>query len=57
VPTWNYTAVPAYGIPKILDREAMVALLKNLVAKHERSFEKPWAHGSGWISTNGPDNT
>jgi transcriptional regulator len=42
VPTWNYTAVHAYGVPKILDRAAMVALLKGLVAKHERAFEKPW---------------
>jgi transcriptional regulator len=42
VPTWNYTVVHAYGVPKILDREAMVALLKNLVGKHERPFENPW---------------
>jgi transcriptional regulator len=42
VPTWNYTVVHAYGVPKILDREAMVALLKELVGKHERPFEKPW---------------
>jgi transcriptional regulator len=42
VPTWNYTVVHAYGVPKILDREAMVTLLKDLVGKHERSFEKPW---------------
>src|SRR3984885_7754638 len=42
VPTWNYTVVHAYGVPKILDRAAMVALLKALVGKHERSFEKPW---------------
>jgi len=42
VPTWNYTAVHAYGVPKILDRADMIALLKGLVGKHERSFEKPW---------------
>jgi transcriptional regulator len=42
VPTWNYTVVHAYGVPKILDRDALVALLKNLVGKHERPFEKPW---------------
>jgi transcriptional regulator len=42
VPTWNYTVVHAYGAPKILDRAAMVALLKGLVGKHERSFDKPW---------------
>jgi len=42
VPTWNYTVVHAYGVPKILERAAMVALLKDLVGKHERPFEKPW---------------
>jgi transcriptional regulator len=34
--------VHAYGVPKIMEREAMVALLKNLVGKHESSFQKPW---------------
>jgi transcriptional regulator len=42
VPTWNYTVVHAYGVPKILDQAAMVALLKDLVGKHEKSFERPW---------------
>jgi transcriptional regulator len=42
VPTWNYTVVHAYGVPKILDQAAMVALLKDLVGKHENSFEQPW---------------
>jgi transcriptional regulator len=42
VPTWNYTVVHAYGVPEILDREAMVALLKGLVGKHESSFAQPW---------------
>lgn len=42
VPTWNYTAVHAYGIPQILDAATMAALLKDLVGKHERQFEKPW---------------
>ena len=47
VPTWNYTVVHAYGVPQILDREAMVALLKGLVGKHESSFEKPWDFDPG----------
>jgi transcriptional regulator len=47
VPTWNYTDVHAYGAPKILDREALVALLKGLVGKHESSFEKPWDFDPG----------
>jgi transcriptional regulator len=42
VPTWNYTVVHAYGIPKILDQAGLVALLKDLVGKHERPFEQPW---------------
>ena len=42
VPTWNYTAAHACGVPEILDRQAMVALLKDLVGKHESLFQKPW---------------
>jgi transcriptional regulator len=42
VPTWNYTAVHAYGIPRIGDRTAMIALLKDLTRQHEKSFEQPW---------------
>jgi transcriptional regulator len=42
VPTWNYTAVHAYGIPKMMDRAALVVLLKDLVHQNERSFEQPW---------------
>jgi len=42
VPTWNYTVVHAYGVPRIMDREGMTALLKDLVGKHESSFPQPW---------------
>jgi len=42
VPTWNYTAVHAYGLPKIVDRDALVELLKDLVQENEKSFEQPW---------------
>jgi transcriptional regulator len=42
VPTWNYTAVHASGIPKTMDRAALVVLLKDLVRQNERSFERPW---------------
>jgi len=42
VPTWNYTVVHAYGIPKIVDPAAVGALLKELVGKHERPFGQPW---------------
>lgn len=51
VPTWNYTVVHAYGVPKIGNKAQMVALLKSLAAKHEASFEKPWDFdpGAPWI--------
>src|ERR1700722_17999621 len=42
VPTWNYTAVHAYGVPRIGDRTATIALLKDLTRQHEKSFEQPW---------------
>jgi len=42
VPTWNYTVVHAAGVPKIGNKAAMIALLKDLTAKHEGSFEQPW---------------
>jgi transcriptional regulator len=42
VPTWNYTVVHATGVPKIGNKAAMIALLKDLTAKHEGSFEQPW---------------
>jgi len=51
VPTWNYTVVHAYGIPKLLDRTGMAAILKDLVGRHERGFEQPWDFdpNSDWI--------
>ena len=51
VPTWNYTVVHAYGVPKIGNKAAMVALLKDLVGKHERAFEHPWDFdpNAAWI--------
>lgn len=42
VPTWNYTAVHAYGTPKIGNKAAMIALLKDLTARQEASFARPW---------------
>jgi len=51
VPTWNYTVVHAYGVPKILHRAGLLALLKDLVAKHEKPFEQPWDFdpNAAWI--------
>lgn len=43
VPTWNYTAVHAYGVPRIVeDPQAIYAMLDQLVTAHESSYEHPW---------------
>ncbi len=43
VPTWNYTAVHAYGKPRLIeDAAAALAHLERLVAVHEGAFETPW---------------
>jgi len=44
VPTWNYIAVHAYGIPKVIDDPAAVrALLERLVATQEAELSPPWS--------------
>ncbi len=44
VPTWNYVAVHAYGIPKVIDDPAAVrALLERLVATQETELSPPWS--------------
>ena len=43
VPTWNYTAVHAYGVPHILEDPFDVrAVLAALVDRNERGFAVPW---------------
>jgi transcriptional regulator len=43
VPTWNYAAVHAYGVPTIIDdRERTIELLNRTVARYEASFDPPW---------------
>ena len=43
VPTWNYAAIHAYAIPRIVhDEETLYALLKDSVNTFEASFEQPW---------------
>jgi transcriptional regulator len=51
VPTWNYTAVHAYGRPRMLDRAGLIMLLKDLVHQNERLLEPPWDFDpqSAWI--------
>lgn len=43
VPTWNYVAVHAYGVPRLIeDRAELRDLLKVSVKLYESGFEKPW---------------
>lgn len=43
VPTWNYIAVHAYGIPRVIDDEAwLVDLLDEMVRRYEASRPQPW---------------
>ncbi len=43
VPTWNYLAVHAYGICKILEGEAnKVAVLKEMIQSFESNYQQQW---------------
>lgn len=43
VPTWNYVAVHAYGVPAVIDDPAAVrGLLERLVAVHEGAADGAW---------------
>lgn len=42
VPTWNYMVVHAYGVPRIIDDRAALAMLERVIARHEASFVQPW---------------
>jgi transcriptional regulator len=43
VPTWNYAAVHAYGVARLVeDRDELHAMLEKLVDTHESAFEQPW---------------
>lgn len=43
VPTWNYAAVHAYGVPRIIeDRQLLYEQLKALIETNEAQFEQPW---------------
>lgn len=44
VPTWNYTVVHAYGVPRLIaDEDRVRTELRTLVDKHEGGFDEPWA--------------
>ncbi len=43
VPTWNYTAVHAYGLPRLIEEQtSLYNLLKTLIHTHEARLENPW---------------
>lgn len=42
VPTWNYVAVHAYGVPRILSGEALEDLVRVTVEKYESALPNPW---------------
>ncbi|MDX1400828.1 MAG: FMN-binding negative transcriptional regulator [Kiloniellales bacterium] len=43
VPTWNYLAVHAYGIPGIVrEEDRVIDILCRLSARHEKGFPEPW---------------
>jgi transcriptional regulator len=43
VPTWNYTAVHAYGKPRLIEDEAaLLQLLHTTIQTYEAGFERPW---------------
>jgi transcriptional regulator len=43
VPTWNYLAIHAYGIPEVVhDVDRLRTLVSTLTAKHEAGRPKPW---------------
>jgi transcriptional regulator len=46
VPTWNYTAVHAYGrVRRIEDRAGLAAIVSSLAEIYEAGAEKPWRFG------------
>ncbi|MFT4587726.1 MAG: transcriptional regulator [Candidatus Binatia bacterium] len=43
VPTWNYTAVHAYGIPRIVESgDRLAEIVDETVTEYESGFEQPW---------------
>lgn len=43
VPTWNYAAVHAYGVPRLItDPDSLMGLMVDLVQHHESHREAPW---------------
>ena len=46
VPTWNYTAVHAYGRAEIVkDEGAVLEIVQRMVRVYERAMPQPWSFG------------
>jgi transcriptional regulator len=44
VPTWNYIAIHAYGVPEFFeDADRLLDVVSRLTSRHEQSREAPWA--------------
>jgi transcriptional regulator len=44
VPTWNYVAIHAYGVPEFFDDEKrLLEVVSKLTSRHEASQAVPWA--------------
>lgn len=43
VPTWNYTAVHAYGVAEVIHQAApLLDIVSRLTERHEQGRDKPW---------------
>ena len=42
VPTWNYVAVHAYGIGKLLDESEIFPLMEKMIVRHEPGYLAQW---------------
>ncbi len=46
MPTWNYVAVHAYGVLRLVeDRDGLHDILRRLVSVYERAMPGPWTYG------------
>lgn len=43
VPTWNYAAVHVYGTARLVEGDALAALVDRLVATYEATQPQPWS--------------
>lgn len=44
VPTWNYVAVHAWGIPEVFhEAESLLEIVRRLSDQHEQGRERPWS--------------